>query len=221
MLVEAAEIAPVDEVEGQRDQEGAGRGDVADRDEVVVRGGAVTAGLPQLGRPTVRGLPAVRVAPAQLALQQLADQPVEAQRIAALVDPGEEEAAAAEALRDAARGRAEQAGDELAVEPREHRQRQRSFALVVGQAVEDLGDEVVGEQAVGAGQGRGHAVGLGLLGQREEHEVETDRPALGPLVQRHRGAVVEAQPAEGAGRLHRLVVGEPQVLGPDLGQPAA
>ncbi len=67
-------------------------------------------------------------------------------------------------------------------------------ALSLGQLVEQLGPEVVGDEAVGAGEVGDRAVGVRLFGDRQPGEIQRRGPARGPLDQAVELSAVELQP---------------------------
>ena len=212
-------VALVDELQHGLDEELSRRVPVVEDGEMAVGTVHVAAlGQQRRGAP-VEGEAVLRSAPAQLALQQLADQALEPHGAVMLVDGDEEQAAALELVGQHVTVGAEQADAQVGVEPLEHRQRQRGVALALGQVVEDLGDEIVGEQAVRADDGLGPPLRIGGAAQGEQREVEADRPSLGVLVEPDHRLVAQLDVLEAGGDGERLVVGEPQVRFADLGDP--
>ena len=85
-------------------------------------------------------------------------------------------------------------------------------------AVQHLGRQVVGHQAVPAGEGGHERRRVGPVAQRQPGQLEPGRPALGALDQRRHLRVGQAQPHATAQERGRLLDAESQVGGAQLGE---
>ena len=98
----------------------------------------------------------------------------------------------------------------------EQRGAQQQILDVGRLAVEHLGEQVLGDRAVAAGELRDEPLRVGVAGQGDRREPQARGPALGPLVQQRcpgRGQ----RDARGVEQLAGLALGEAQVGGADLG----
>jgi hypothetical protein len=115
--------------------------------------------------------------------------------------------------------RAGQQVGERAVDPLEHRGAQQQPPDFLGLVLENLGQQVLGHSALGTGELGGEPLRIGMPGQQQRGQPQPRRPPFGPLVQqrpRRIGHLDSGRRKQSA----RLVEGEAQSIGADLGQPA-
>lgn len=94
---------------------------------------------------------------------------------------------------------------------------QQQLAHLGRLALEHLSHEVAGDSPLAAGELGDEALGVGRPCERDRGEPQAGGPALGPLVQQRHAGVRELD-AGGAEELARLLHGEAQIVGPQLGQ---
>ena len=86
-----------------------------------------------------------------------------------------------------------------------------------GWRVEHLGQQVVGDGALAAGELGDESLGVGMAGERERRQPQPRRPPLGPRLEQGQALVRERDPGRGE-QLARLLEREAQIGGPHLGQ---
>ena len=85
-------------------------------------------------------------------------------------------------------------------------------------ALEHLGEQILRDGALAAGELGGEALGIGMPGKRERREAQAGRPALGPRLQQLKGGIGQFYP----GRLEqraRLLDRKAKIAGADLREP--
>ena len=88
---------------------------------------------------------------------------------------------------------------------------------VAGLAVQHLGEQVLRDRPVAAGELRDEPLRVGVTGQGERREAQARGPPFGPLVQQRRSGLGQRD-TRGGEQLAGLPLGEPQIRGADLGQ---
>ena len=178
--------------------------------------------LAMLGEP--RGGPPVQrrhlfgQRPAQLQPQEIREQVVVAKPRALGVERDDERVRVLELQQDPFRARAagQQIG-QLAVDPIEQGGAQQQLLDVVGLALQHLGEQVLGDRAVAAGELRDETLRVGVTGQGDRREPQARGPPFGPLVQQRRPGLGQRDP-RGVEQLAGFALGEAQVGRADLGQ---
>ena len=84
-------------------------------------------------------------------------------------------------------------------------------------AFQHLGDQVLGDRAVAAGELRDEPLRVGVTGQGDRREPQARGPPFGPLVQQRRPGLGQRD-ARGVEQLAGFALGEAQVGRADLGQ---
>ena len=85
--------------------------------------------------------------------------------------------------------------------------------------LQHLGQQVLRHRPLAAGELRREPLRIRAAGQRQRRQPQPRRPPLGPLMQHRQGGLVQLHPGRRE-QLPRLGQREPQVPGPELGQPA-
>ena len=133
--------------------------------------------------------------PGELGAQRGREQRMVVERRVAPIEWLERHAAIAERREHGGRSaRLEHGVAQRSGQPRQDRAAAQERALPLGQLVEQLGPEVVGDEAVGAGEVGDRAVGIRLFGDRQPGEIQRRGPARGPLDQAVELSAVELQP---------------------------
>ena len=114
-----------------------------------------------------------------------------------------------------ARAAGQQIG-QLAVDPIEQGGTQEQILDVGWLAFEHLGDQVLGDRAVAAGELRDEPLRVGVTGQGERREPQARRPSFRPLVQQRRSGVRQRD-TRGVEKLAGFALGKAQVGRADLG----
>ena len=114
-----------------------------------------------------------------------------------------------------ARAAGQQIG-QLAVDPVEQGGAQQQILDVGRLAVEHLGDQILGDRAVAAGELRDEPLRVGVTGQGERREPQARGPSLGPLVQQRRPGLGQRD-TRGVEQLAGFALGKAQVGRADLG----
>ncbi len=167
-------------------------GDELDGEVPVLRGDGVTQRLrphPALGVPARRAVVQPRQLGAQLAPrahpQQLREQAVVAVPLASRVDGQDEPVGAFELGQNvAARTLVGQRVRELAADPVDDRRAQEEGAQLRRLAVEHLGEQIVADDAIVAGELGDEALGVVAALQAQRGQPQPGAPALGPRAQR-------------------------------------
>ncbi len=155
---------------------------------------------------------------AQLQPQEIRQQAVIAEPGALGVQRFDERVGVFETKQDPFRARA--AGQQvcqLAVDPVEHAGAQQQILDVGRLAFEHLGEQVLGDRAVAAGELRDELVRVGVTGQGDHREPQARGPPLGALVQQRRPGRGQCD-ARGVEQLTGFTLGKAQVGRADLGQ---
>src|SRR5262245_43440969 len=97
----------------------------------------------------------------------------------------------------------------------EHRRLAQKSSREFGLVVEDLVDEIFGNETIFAGERVKELVGMVAPSKRQCRELQRRAPPFGALLQDARRRGIELEP-EIAEQLRRLVRQEPQVFSPDL-----
>ena len=128
--------------------------------------------------------------PAQLQPEQIPEQVVEAEPRALRVQRDDERVGVLQVQQDPFRARAagQQIG-QLAVDPIEQGGPQEQILDVGWLAVQHLGDQVLRDRAVAAGELRDEPLRVGVISQGERREPQARRPSFRPLVQQRRSGV--------------------------------
>ena len=156
--------------------------------------------------------------PAQLQPQQIREQVVVAKPRALGVERHDKRVGVLQFQQDPFRARA--AGQQIGqftVDPVEHGGAQQQILDVVRLALQHLGDQVLGDRPVAAGELRDETLRVGVTGQRDRRQPQARRPPFRPLVQQRRSGVRQRDP-RGIEKLARLALGEAQIRRADLGQ---
>jgi hypothetical protein len=223
LLEPAANLeGPPDVEQGQRrsHHEVERRVHVIHPEEVAEGRVGLAAGRQQCRGRAVEPGPALGLPGAQLVLEQVSEQVVEAVAPLALTDPDHEHVGVVQGVDDGAGVRA--VGErhrQIHVELLEHRQGERRLPLLVGQPVEDLVDEVPRDQA---------PADLDLLqrihrtpgGTGQQGQLEAGDPPLGASHQLGHCAGVEGVIPVGVQQAGGGRLVEAEVALADLGQPA-
>ena len=106
---------------------------------------------------------------------------------------------------------------ELAVHPLEDRGAQQQPSHVAGLALEHLGEQVVGDGALAAGELLDEPLWLRVAGERKRRQPQPCRPPLSPRMQDGDAFICEHDPGISE-QLVCFLEREAQVGGPDLGQ---
>ena len=106
---------------------------------------------------------------------------------------------------------------QLTVDAIEQAGTQQQILDVVGLAVQHLGDQVLGDRAVAAGELRDEPLRVGVTGQGERREPQARGPPFGPLVQQRRSGLGQRD-TRGVEQLACFALGEAQIRRADLGQ---
>ena len=156
--------------------------------------------------------------PAQLQPQQIREQVVVAEPGPLGVERYDERVRVLEVQQDPFRARAagQQVG-QLAVDPVEQGGAQQQILDVGGLAVQHLGEQVLGDRAVAAGELRDEPLRVGVTGQGDRREPQARGPPFGPLVQQRRPGLGQRD-TRGVEQLAGLALGKAQVRRADLGQ---
>ena len=156
--------------------------------------------------------------PAQLQPQEIPEQVVVAKPCPLGVERHHERVGVLELQQDPIRARAagQQIG-QLAVDPIEQGGTQQQLLDVVRLALQHLGEQVLGDRAVAAGELRHEALGVGVTSQGERRQPQARGPPFGPLVQQRRPGCGQRDP-RGFEQLAGFALGEAQVCCADLGQ---
>ena len=156
--------------------------------------------------------------PAQLQPQEIPEQVVVAKPRALGVERDHKRVRVLELQQDPLRARAagQQVG-QLTVDAIEQGGAQEQLLDVVGLAVQHLGEQVLGDGAVAAGELGHEPLGVGVTGQRERRQPQARGPPLGPLVQQRRPSLGQRDP-RGVQELAGFALGKAQVGCADLGQ---
>ena len=155
--------------------------------------------------------------PAQLQPEQIPEQVVVAEPGALGVQRFDERVRVLEFQKDPFRARA--AGQQvcqLAVDPVEQGGTQEQILDVGRLAFQHLGDQILGDRAVAAGELRDEPLRVGVTGQGERREPQTRGPPLGPLVQQ-RCPGLGQRDTRGVEHHACFALGEAQVGRADLG----
>ena len=115
-----------------------------------------------------------------------------------------------------ARAAGQQIG-QLAVDAIEHGGTQQQLLDVVRLALQHLGEQVLGDRAVAAGELRHEALRVGVTGERDRRQPQARGPPFGPLVQQRRPGLGQRD-ARGLEQLAGFALGEAQICCADLGQ---
>ncbi len=114
-----------------------------------------------------------------------------------------------------ARAAGQQVG-QFAVDPVKQAGAQQQILNVVGLAVEHLGEQVIGDGAVAAGELGDDPLRVGVTCQGEHREPQPRGPPFGPLVQQRRPGRGQRD-ARGGEQLAGFALGKTQVGCADLG----
>ena len=115
--------------------------------------------------------------------------------------------------------RAQAAGQQigqLAVDTIKQGGTQQQLLDIVGLALQHLGEQVLGDRAVAAGELRHEPFGVGVTSQRERRQPQARGPPFGPLVQQRRPGCGQRDP-RGVEQLAGFALGEAQICCADLG----
>ena len=158
-----------------------------------------------------------RAAP-QLQLQEVGEQLVIAEPGPPRIQRDDERVGLLELLQDplAARTSGQQVG-QFAVHPVQHRGPQQQPPDRLGLPLQHLGQQVLRDRALAAGELGRETVRLRMPGQRQRGQPQPRRPALGPVIQPGQRWLGQRYP----GRLEqgpRLILGEAQAVRADLGE---
>ena len=115
-----------------------------------------------------------------------------------------------------ARAAGQQIG-QLPVDPVEQGGAQQQILDVGGLALQHLGDQVLGDRAVAAGELGDEPLRVGVTGQGDCREPQARGPPFGPLVQQRRPGLGQRD-ARGVEKLAGFALGKAQVGRADLGQ---
>ncbi len=155
--------------------------------------------------------------PAQLQPQEIREQVVVAKPGPLGVQRFDESVGVLEAQQDPFRARsAGQQVGQLAVDPIEQGGAQQQILDVGRLAVQHLGEQVLGDHAVAAGELRDEPLRVGVISQGDRREPQARRPPLGPLVQQ-RDPGLRQHDARGVEELAGFALGKAQVGRADLG----
>ena len=181
--------------------------------------GVARAGVPVARSPVELRFDG-RVRPPQLGPQHAGEEAVVAVRGVGVVERHDEEVRARHvAQRDTGGGPPQHGVAERAGQLVEHRRALEEAQPLGVEPVEQLVAQVVGEQPVVAAEPLDGPVQVGPVAQREGGDVETGRPALGPVEQHLHVLERELETGE-AQHLRRLAPGHDQVARSQLDQPA-
>ena len=173
--------------------------------------------VPPGGDGVQRGQFGRRAAP-QLQLQQVGEQLMVAEPGPPRVQRDHERACLLELLQDPlpARALGQQVG-QFAVHPLQHRGPQQQPPDRLGLPLQHLGQQVLRDRALAAGELGREPVRIRVPGQRQRRQPQPRRPALGPVIQPGQRRIGERYPRRREQR-PRLLQGEAQVGRADLGE---
>ena len=156
--------------------------------------------------------------PAQLQPQEICQQVVVAEPGTLGVQRFDERVGVLEVEQDPFRARptGQQIG-QFAVDPVEQRGTQEKILDVGRLAVQHLGEQVLRDRAVAAGELRDEPLRVGVTGQGDHREPQSRGPPLGPLVQQ-RDPGLRQRDTRGSKQLAGLALGKAQIRRADLGQ---
>ncbi len=156
--------------------------------------------------------------PAQLQPQQIREQMVVAKPRPLGVERDHKRVRILEFQQNAFRaGPAGQQIGQFAVYPVEQGGAQQQILDIVGLAVQHLGDQVLGDRAVAAGELSDETLRVGVISQGERREPQTRGPPFGPQVQQRRPGIGQRN-TRGIEKLAGFALAEAQICRPDLGQ---
>jgi hypothetical protein len=156
--------------------------------------------------------------PAQLQPQEIREQVVVAEPRALGVQRFDERVGVLEVEQDPFRARpAGQQIGQFTVDPLEQAGAQQQILDLVWLAFQHLGDQVLGDRAVAAGELGDEPRGVGVASQGDRREPQARGPSLRPLAQQRRAGLGQRDPG-GLEKLAGLALGEAQIRRADLGQ---
>ena len=170
------------------------------------------------GGPQVQRRHLLGQRPAQLQPEEIREQVVVAKPGPFGVQGHDKRVRVLELQQDPFRARAagQQVG-QFAVDPVEQRGAQEQVLDVVGLEFEHLGEQVLGDRSVAAGELRDELLWVGVSGQGDYREAEARGPSFRPLVQQRRAGLGQGD-TRGAEQLACLALGEAQIRRTDLGE---
>ena len=205
-----AEAVLPDEIPGEPPVRGGLR--MLDRvDHVAVLGVPLGRGAMQLGD-------GIGLAAPQLEEQEIREQRVVAEPGPLRVDRDDERVRVLQLEERPLRpARAGQAVGERAADPLQDRRAEQELLDPFALALEDLGEQVVRDRPLAAGERGDEPLGVRVTGERHRREPQAGSPPLGPR-QEHGGSLGGQLDPRGVEQLPRLLGRQPEVDGTDLGQ---
>ena len=156
--------------------------------------------------------------PAQLQPQQIREQVVVAEPGPPGIQRHDERVGVLEVQQDPFRARpAGQQVGQLAVDPVEQAGAKEQILDVGRLAFEHLGEQVLGDRALAAGELGDEPLRVGVTGQGDRREPQARGPPFGPLVQQ-RDPGLRQHDARGVKQLAGFALGKAQIRGADLGE---